>query len=127
SILSTELTPLENDERSLYKALVLGLRDYVKKNHFTGVVLGLSGGIDSALTLAIAVDALGADSVEAVMMPFRYTAAMSIEDAQEQARVLGVKYSCFSIEPLYEAFVQSLQTEFAGRAVGSAECRGRLI
>ena len=65
-----------------------------------GVVLGLSGGIDSALTLAIAVDALGAERVEAVMMPFRYTAAMSVEDAQEQARLLGVKYSCISIETL---------------------------
>lgn len=133
SILSTELTPLENDERSLYEALVLGLRDYVKKNHFTGVVLGLSGGIDSALTLAIAVDALGADSVEAVMMPFRYTAAMSIEDAQEQARLLRVKYSCLSIEPLYEAFIQSLQSEFSNQAPDKTEeniqarCRGVLL
>lgn len=124
---------LENDEQSLYQALVLGLRDYVKKNHFKGVVLGLSGGIDSALTLAIAVDALGADRVEAVMMPFRYTAAMSVEDAQEQARLLGVKYSCLSIEPLYEAFTHSLQAEFAGQAPDKTEeniqarCRGVLL
>jgi len=133
SITSTEVATLESDERTLYEALVLGLRDYVNKNHFKGVVLGLSGGIDSALTLAIAVDALGAERVEAVMMPFRYTAAMSIEDAQEQARLLGVKYSSFSIEPLYEAFTRSLQAEFAGQAPDKTEeniqarCRGVLL
>ena len=79
-------------------------------------MLGLSGGIDSALTLAIAVDALGADRVEAVMMPFRYTSQMSVEDAAEQARRMGVAFRCISIEPMYEAFTQALQQEFAGAA-----------
>jgi len=133
SIIPADVAPLQSDEQTLYEALVLGLRDYVNKNHFRGVVLGLSGGIDSALTLAIAVDALGAERVEAVMMPFRYTAAMSIEDAQEQVRLLGVKYSCVSIEPLYEAFMDSLRAEFAGRSPDKTEeniqarCRGVLL
>lgn len=133
SCVPAEMTPLFSAEQELYEALVLGLRDYVNKNHFKGVVLGLSGGIDSALTLAIAVDALGADRVEAVMMPFRYTAAMSVEDAQAQARLLGVKYSCLSIEPLYEAFMGSLQAEFADQHPDKTEeniqarCRGVLL
>jgi len=133
SVEPATLAPQAGDEKMLYDALVLGLRDYVEKNHFRGVALGLSGGIDSALTLAIAVDALGAEKVEAVMMPFRYTAAMSVEDAQEQAHLLGVKYSCLSIESVYEAFVQSLQPEFVGLAPDKTEeniqarCRGVLL
>ena len=83
-----EISPYQSDEASVYSALVLGVRDYVNKHRFPGVVMGLSGGIDSALTLAIAVDALGAERVQAVMMPSRYTSAMSIEDAAEQARAL---------------------------------------
>jgi NAD+ synthase (glutamine-hydrolysing) len=105
----------------VYRALVLGVRDYVGKNGFPGVVLGLSGGIDSALTLAIAVDALGADRVQAVMMPSRYTATMSVEDAAEQARVLGVKHSVIGIEGMFGAALESLHAEFAGRAVDTAE------
>ena len=101
-------------EAHVYKALVTGVRDYVHKNGFKGVLLGLSGGIDSSLTLAIAVDALGAEQVEAIMMPFRYTAAMSIEDAAEQARLMGVKYRHLPIELIYESFVQSLAPEFVG-------------
>ena len=83
------MAPELSDEASVYGALVLGVRDYVKKHGFPGVVMGLSGGVDSALTLAIAVDALGADRVQAVMMPSRYTSQMSVEDAREQARMLG--------------------------------------
>lgn len=86
-------------EASVYQALVLAVRDYVNKSGFKGVVLGLSGGIDSALTLAIAVDALGAERVRAVMMPYRYTAEMSLEDAEAEARTLGVHYSVLSIAP----------------------------
>jgi NAD+ synthase (glutamine-hydrolysing) len=117
----------------VYRALVIGVRDYVRKNRFRGVVLGLSGGIDSALTLAIAVDALGADRVEAVMMPFRYTAQMSIEDAEAEARALGVAFRVISIEPMYEAFMGALAGEFAGRASDvteqnlQARCRGVLL
>ncbi len=117
----------------VYKALVVGMRDYVTKNRFKGVVLGLSGGIDSALTLAIAVDALGADRVEAVMMPFRYTSDLSRNDAADQAARLGVRYSSISIEPMYEAFMTSLANEFAGAKRDTTEenlqarCRGVLL
>lgn len=115
---------------SVYQALVVGLRDYVGKNGFKGVVLGLSGGIDSALTLAIAVDALGADRVEAVMMPFRYTSELSKNDAADQAQRMGVRYSSISIEPMYEAFMAALAEEFAGTGRDTTEenlqarCRG---
>ncbi|MGQ9425502.1 NAD+ synthase [Gilvimarinus sp. F26214L] len=127
---------LEEEEAQLeamYGALVLGVRDYVHKNGFGGVVLGLSGGIDSALTLAVAVDALGAEHVEAVMMPFRYTSDMSQQDAAEQARTLGVRYSSISIEPIYDAMMAALKEEFAGRPVDKTEeniqarCRGNLL
>jgi NAD+ synthase (glutamine-hydrolysing) len=127
------VAPLAATAQSIYQALVLGVRDYVDKNHFKGVVLGLSGGIDSALTLAIAVDALGAARVEAVMMPFRYTAAMSIEDAEQQARALGVDYRSISIEPLYTAFMTALSAEFDGLPRDKTEenlqarCRGVLL
>ncbi|WP_370977752.1 NAD+ synthase [Agaribacterium sp. ZY112] len=104
-----------------YDALVVGVRDYVNKNGFKGVVLGLSGGIDSALTLAIAVDALGADRVQAVMMPFRYTSQMSKDDASEQARRMGVKYHSIGIEGIYESFMQSLGPVFEGSAVDKTE------
>ncbi|WP_221800178.1 NAD+ synthase [Oceanobacter mangrovi] len=118
---------------SLYGALVLGVRDYVNKNRFKGVVLGLSGGIDSALTLAIAVDALGADRVQAFMMPFRYTSDMSKQDAALQAEKMGVRYESISIAPMYEAFMESLAGEFAGLAVDTTEenlqsrCRGVVL
>ena len=124
--------PLDELE-AVWQALVLGLRDYVNKNRFRGVVLGLSGGIDSALTLAAAVEALGPERVEAVMMPFRYTAEMSVEDAAEQSRMLGVKHKVISIEPMYEAFMAGLQEEFAGTRVDTTEqnlqarCRGVLL
>ena len=115
------VTPELSDEATVYKALVLGVRDYVNKHGFPGVVMGLSGGVDSALTLAIAVDALGADRVHAVMMPSRYTSSMSLEDAQEQARLLGVKYSLLSIEGMFEATLATLKDEFAGRPPDATE------
>jgi len=96
-------------------------------------VLGLSGGVDSALTLAVAVDALGAERVEAIMMPFRYTSQMSVEDAAEQSLTLGVKHKVISIESIYEAFMASLEEEFAGFAPDTTEenlqarCRGVLL
>ena len=126
-------TPEPSLEASVYQALVLGVRDYIEKNRFRGVVLGLSGGVDSALTLAIAVDALGAERVEAVMMPSRYTADMSLEDAQAEARLLGVDYRVIPIQPLYEAFLGALRDEFAGTRSDSTEeniqarCRGVLL
>ncbi len=104
----------QNVNAHIYQAIVTGLRDYVHKNGFKGVLLGLSGGIDSALTLALAVDALGVENVEAVMMPFRYTAAMSVEDAAEQAKMLGVTYRNIPIEPMYESFKAGLADAFAG-------------
>lgn len=98
---------------SVYRALVLGVRDYVEKNRFRGVVLGLSGGIDSALTAAIAVDALGPERVSAVMMPFRYTSQLSLDDAEAEAENLGINYSVLGIEPIYHAFMDVLAEQFA--------------
>jgi NAD+ synthase (glutamine-hydrolysing) len=115
------VAPELSDEASVYGALVLGVRDYVNKHGFPGVVMGLSGGVDSALTLAIAVDALGADRVHAVMMPSRYTSDMSLQDAEEQARGLGVKYSTLSIEGMFEATLATLKDEFAGRPPDATE------
>ncbi len=106
---------------SVYNALVAGVRDYVEKNRFPGVVLGLSGGIDSAVTLAVAVDAIGAARVEAVMMPFRYTSQMSLEDAADQAGRLGVRYRVLPIEPMYETFMETLSREFAGLPADKTE------
>jgi NAD+ synthase (glutamine-hydrolysing) len=108
-------------EAEVYQALVLGVRDYVQKSGFRGVVLGLSGGIDSALTLAIAVDAIGADKVQAVMMPYHYTAAMSLEDAEAEARTLGVHYSVLPIAPMVTAFMAGLEPEFQGLARDKTE------
>ena len=122
-----------SDVAAVWQALVLGVRDYVEKNGFPGVVLGLSGGIDSAVTLAVAVDALGADRVQAVMMPFKYTADMSVEDAGEQASIMGVEYDVISIEPIYEAFMAGLNDQFGGLSVDTTEenlqarCRGVLL
>jgi NAD+ synthase (glutamine-hydrolysing) len=115
------IAPELADAQSVYRALVMGVRDYVRKHGFPGVVMGLSGGIDSALTLAIAVDALGAERVHAVMMPSRYTSTLSLEDAAEQARTLGAKYSTISIEGMFEATLLALRAEFAGTRADSAE------
>jgi NAD+ synthase (glutamine-hydrolysing) len=122
-----------SDTAAVWQALVLGVRDYVEKNGFPGVVLGLSGGIDSAVTLAVAVDALGADRVQAVMMPFKYTADMSIEDAGEQAATMGVEYDVISIERIYEMFMSGLSGQFEGTKTDTTEenlqarCRGVLL
>lgn len=98
---------------SVYQALCVGVRDYVNKNGFPGVLLGLSGGVDSALVLAIAVDALGADRVKAVMMSTQYTADISLHDAQEMANLLGVDYHAVSITALFEQCLETVATEFS--------------
>ncbi len=108
-------------EAELWDALVLGVRDYLGKNGFPGALLGLSGGIDSALVLAIAVDALGADQVRAVMMPSPYTASISLEDAREMAQRLGVRYDEYSIVPQFEAFLSTLAGEFVGKPIDATE------
>lgn len=116
-----------------YKALVTGVRDFVRQNGFTGVIIGLSGGVDSALTLAIAVDALGAENVQAVMMPSRYTADISLQDAEAEARLLGVKYEVITIEDVYNSFLTSLAPVFKDAPVDTTEeniqarCRGLLL
>jgi NAD+ synthase (glutamine-hydrolysing) len=106
--------PVRAEEETVYDALVLGVRDYVRKSGFKGVILGLSGGIDSALVLAIAADALGPQQVQAVMMPFHYTSDMSLEDAAAQARTMGVGYSVLEIAPAVDAFQSVLAPVFAG-------------
>nr|WP_296752181.1 NAD+ synthase [Thioalkalivibrio sp.] len=120
----------------MYRALMLGIRDYVRKNGFSGVLFGLSGGIDSSLTAALAVDALGPDAVEAVMMPYRYTASMSIEDARQQAVLLGIDYRELAIEPMVEAFKVGLLESFPDQSHDpgdlteqnlQARCRGVLL
>src|SRR6476620_9995706 len=108
-------------EPHVYQALVMGVHDYVEKNHFPGVLLGLSGGVDSALTLAVAVDALGASRVRAVMMPSQYSASISLEDAREMAGIVGVRYDEIVIGPMFDAFLRSLAGEFDGLAPDAAE------
>jgi NAD+ synthase (glutamine-hydrolysing) len=108
-------------EASVYRALCLGVHDYIMKNGFPGVLLGLSGGVDSALVLAIAVDALGADKVRAVMMPSRFTADISQTDAALIARNLGVDYTEIPIEQVFESFLDALATEFRGQTLDLAE------
>jgi NAD+ synthetase len=108
-------------EYHVYQALVMGERDYVGKNRFPGVLLGLSGGVDSALTLAIAVDALGPERVRALMLPSKYSAAMSLEDARTMASHVGVRYDEIPIGPMFDAFLASLAGEFAGLPVDTTE------
>jgi NAD+ synthase (glutamine-hydrolysing) len=115
------IEPPLSEEASVYNALVLGVRDYVSKHRFPGIVLGLSGGIDSALTLAIAVDALGADRVSAVMMPSRYTSQWSLDDAAEEARTLGIRYDMISIEGMFATALDALKEVFAGRQPDTTE------
>ncbi|KTC81472.1 NAD+ synthase [Legionella brunensis] len=112
--ITSEITPLLDYEKLIYEALVCGTRDYVEKNGFPGVLLGLSGGIDSALTLAVAVDALGPSRVHAVMMPSRYTANISLEDSQQQLTAMGVGSTTLSIEPALNSFFETLAPSFAG-------------
>ena len=124
---------LLDTEASVYKALVTGTRDYITKHGFPGVILGLSGGIDSALVATIACDAIGADRVRAVMMPFRYTSNMSQEDAAEQAAKLGIGYDVIPIEPMYEATIAQLEPVLGDREPDATEeniqarCRGLLL
>ena len=130
---SAEIAPLLPKEQSVYEALVCGTRDYVGKHGFPGVVLGLSGGVDSSLILAIACDALGADRVRTVMMPFRYTSTMSQKDAAKQAKIQNVRYDVIPIEPIYEAILKQLEPIFEGRGFDvteenvQARCRGLLL
>jgi NAD+ synthase (glutamine-hydrolysing) len=119
--LKGSVEPVRSPEADLWDALVLGVRDYIGKNGFPGVLLGLSGGIDSALVLAVAVDALGANKVRTVMMPSPYTADISWLDAREMAKRMGVRYDEISIVPEFEAFKASLASEFAGLALDATE------
>ena len=112
--------PLAQDAE-VYGALVTGVRDYINKNGFPGAIIGISGGIDSALTLAVAVDALGATRVRAVMMPSQYTAGMSVEDALAEARALNVRYTEIPIKPIFDAFLKTLSGEFKGLAADATE------
>src|ERR1043166_3744624 len=116
-----DCAPGEERSQSIYHAMMLGLRDYVNKNRFPGVVLGLSGGIDSALSAAVAVDALGQERVRCVMLPSKYTSQESLDDAAEVARLLGCQYETVPIGPAGEAFTESLKGTFAGRAVDTTE------
>lgn len=127
------IAPALELEAEIYQALVLGLRDYVEKNRFPGLVFGLSGGLDSALVLALAVDAIGAQRVEVALLPSRYTADISNIDAIQQAQMLGVRYHILPIEPAFQTFLAMLQPLFAGLPADTAEeniqarCRGLLL
>ncbi len=120
-------------EASIYKALVAGTSDYIRKHSFPGVILGLSGGIDSALVATIACDAIGAERVRAVMMPFRYTSDMSQEDAAKQAAMLGIGYDVIPIESMYDATIAQLEPVLGDREPDATEeniqarCRGLLL
>ncbi|MGD9153039.1 MAG: NAD+ synthase [Gammaproteobacteria bacterium] len=121
NITTHNILPIQSQAESVYQALVLGVRDYVQKNNFSGAIIGLSGGIDSALTLAIATDALGADKVTAVSMPSQYTANMSNEDAKKQAETLGVKYEVIPIQNIFEEFLLNLKDIFANTKPDTTE------
>jgi len=112
---SGEVAEYSCNEQVVYQAMMLGLKDYVEKNHFPGVIIGMSGGVDSALSAAIAVDALGADKVRLVMMPSRYTSEESVIDAEKCARNLGVELETISIEDAFEAFEDALSVPFSGK------------
>ena len=118
---SGKMFALPDADEGIYRALCLGLKDYIGKNGFPGVLLGLSGGIDSALTLAIAVDALGKDRVHAVMMPSPYTAQISLDDSREMVEILGVRYDEFPIAPILESYLETLKASFAGLAQDATE------
>ena len=110
-----------SDLKNLYDAIVLGTRDYIEKNRFSGALIGSSGGIDSALTTAVAVDALGSDRVKTVMMPFKYTADISIEDSQQLADNLNIQHEVIEIEEIYNSFEKSLKKEFEGKEKDKTE------
>jgi NAD+ synthase (glutamine-hydrolysing) len=133
TVAPSNVVPFENDLDRVYAALVTGTRDYVRKNGFSDVVIGLSGGIDSSIVAAVAVDALGADHVHGVLMPSRYSSAGSIEDAEKLAVALGIDYRTISIEPAFSAFLDMLAPSFAGRDADLTEenlqsrCRGMTL
>ncbi|HSW68900.1 MAG TPA: NAD+ synthase [Gammaproteobacteria bacterium] len=133
TVMTPSIFTLPNEEQRVYDALVLGVRDYIQKNHFPGVLVGVSGGIDSALTLSIAVDALGKDKVHALMMPSRYTADISREDGLALIQNLGVTYDTVSIEPVFKSFLENLAPIFAGKKTDiteeniQARCRGMIL
>jgi NAD+ synthetase len=116
-----DIAPEQPLEALVYRALCLGVKDYVGKNGFPGVLLGLSGGIDSALVVCVAADALGADKVRAVMMPSQYTAGMSLEDAEALAANLGVRYTVLPIKPVFDKFLDTLAGEFRDRPYDTTE------
>jgi NAD+ synthase (glutamine-hydrolysing) len=120
-LVQNTISPATSIEAQVYDALVLGVKDYLSKNGFPGAIIGLSGGVDSALVLAIAVDALGADKVRAVMMPSRYTADISWIDAKQMADNLGVQYDEINITPMVDAFDASLASEFEGLPIDATE------
>jgi NAD+ synthase (glutamine-hydrolysing) len=128
-----QVAETDNKVATVYRALVLGTRDYVSNHGFPGVIVGLSGGIDSALVLAIACDAIGADRVRAVQMPFRYTSAMSQEDSAKQARIFDIEYDVIPIEPMYEATIKQLEPVLGVTEPDETEeniqarCRGLLL
>ncbi|MEX2131727.1 MAG: NAD+ synthase [Pseudohongiellaceae bacterium] len=132
-IVTQSIAPQRPLEADVYDALVLGVRDYVNKNKFRGVVIGLSGGIDSALTLTVAVDALGKDRVRTVMMPFSFTSQLSLDASRQQADKLGVDYRVIPITGPYDAFMRALAEEFSGTDPEVSEqniqarCRGVLL
>ncbi len=115
------ITPTLDTLAEIYQGLVLATRDYVQRSGFPGVILGLSGGIDSALTLAIAVDAIGADKVQAVMMPYTYTAQISVEDAAAQAKTMGVTFGIAEINPIVNSFMQTLYPFFGNSPADATE------
>jgi NAD+ synthase (glutamine-hydrolysing) len=116
-----EMVAALGENADVYRALCLGVRDYIIKNRFPGVLLGLSGGIDSALTMAIAADALGADKVHAVMMPSTYTAQISLDDSRQMVKILGMRYDEFPIEAMFQSYLTTLEKTFAGHAVDTTE------
>ena len=117
----SEAVPVLGTMAEIYQSLVIATRDYVQRSGFPGVILGLSGGIDSALTLAIAVDAIGADKVQAVMMPYTYTSQISVEDATEQAKRMGVTFGIAEIHPIVNSFMQTLFPFFGNSPADATE------
>jgi len=115
------IAPELSTDASIYKALCLGVRDYLDKNRFPGALLGLSGGIDSALTVCIAADALGPEKVHAVMMPSQYTADISVQDSREMVKRLGVRYSEIEIKPMFDAYMRALAPQFGNRPFDATE------
>lgn len=128
-----EEIPEDKELEEVYKALVLGAKDYIQKNNFPGVLIGSSGGIDSALTAAIAADAIGPDKVRTFMLPFKFTSDMSVEDSEKLAVNLGIKHSVIPIGDIYESFADSLEDEFSGLEPDITEenlqsrCRGVIL